>query len=459
MTIMVPNEPEDPERLREQLRQLEAQNAALEARLANTGGGAHIGDSVNTDGALFVGRDQFNFDIRLGAYEGEAPKDDAEARAIYLRVLASRCGDIPLSGLDRDADDAAARYPPLGLERVYIGLDTQTTVSAEAVQTALASAEPLMMADRNWERADDSRPLAAWEAVVLQRRLVLLGTPGSGKSTLVNRLCLALARNEWKDLEDWPEPERQRLPVLVILRDFASWLEGFQHAERQPEACPALLWDYLCHDLERRNLGFARPLLQAALEGKGLVLLDGLDEVPPSRRSVVLATVAAFAQRYDQPWLLVTCRIASYERAEWQLPKDRFQRFELAPFDGDQIKEFISAWYREIAERWNEPWERIRTLAARLQEALRKLDLRRLARNPLLLTVMALVHTHDKVLPDHRAVLYERIFAILLWRWETHKRRQDTEGEPELLAALRAAGCTETDLLVVLRRLAFEAHA
>ncbi|MEH6875354.1 MAG: hypothetical protein V7849_13280 [Candidatus Competibacter sp.] len=64
-------------------------------------------------------------------------------------------------------------------------------------------------------------------------------------------------------------------------------------------------------------------------------------------------------------------------------------------------------------------------MAARLQEALRKPDLRRLASNPLLLTVMALVHTHDKILPDHRVVLYERTVAILLWRWETHKRKDD----------------------------------
>ena len=357
---MDPNESEDLERLREKLRSLESlrgelddavidqKKAALEDRLrarVDTGGGAFVGGNVDTAGGDVVGRDQWNIDIRFGAYEGEAPQDEAETRAIYLRVLASRCGDIPLSGLDRDADDASTRYRPLGLERVFVNLDTQTPVSAKIIQKALASGKPPKPANRHPERADDSRPLAAWEAAVLHRRSVLLGAPGSGKSTLVNRLCLALARNEWKDLEGWPERERQRLPVLVILRDFARWLEG-RHAERQPDACPALLCDYLRHDLERRKLDFAWPLLSAALDRGAQVFLDGLDEVPPARRPIVLATIEAFAQRYDdRNWLLVTCRVASYQRAEWQLPKDRFVSFELAPFTDDQIKGFVSAWY------------------------------------------------------------------------------------------------------------------
>ena len=191
---------------------------------------------IDTGGGAFAGRDQWNVNIRLGAYEGEASKDDAEARVIYLRVLASRSGDIPLSGLDRDADDAAARYRPLGLERVYIGLDTQTTVSAKAVQEALASGKPLKTAGRNLEQAKDSRPLAAWEAVVLQRRLVLLGAPGSGKSTLVNRLCLALARNEWRDLEDWP--------AMRCWKSVRSESSGIRRAARPCKGCGngSLIW-------------------------------------------------------------------------------------------------------------------------------------------------------------------------------------------------------------------------
>jgi len=171
----------------------------------------------------------------------------------------------------------------------------------------------------------------------------------------------------------------------------------------------------------------------------------------------VLPTIDEFAKRYENAWLLVTCRVASYQQAEWRLPEERFPKFELAPFDSDKIQRFVTAWYDEMAERWKEPRERTRELAAKLNEALHRSDLARLAPNPLLLTVMALVHTHDEVLPDHRAVLHERIVELLLWRWEGRKQKRGEE--PELLARLRQAGCNSVDLLRELRRIAFEAHA
>ncbi len=61
-------------------------------------------------------------------------------------------------------------------------------------------------------------------------------------------------------------------------------------------------------------------------------------------------------------------------------------------------------------------------MVRQLQNAVRRKDLKRLAPNPLLLTVMALVHAHKGGLPDARALLYEETVEILLWRWEQIKR-------------------------------------
>ncbi len=441
------------EELKRQIARLQAELQALQGQTNTT---AHIEGGVKIDkGDAVIGAKIGTINIRYGIYEGEAPRSPAEARSIYLSVIADRCGDIPLTGLDREADDAGSRYRPLGLERVYIDLDTQMSVSAKAVEKALATRQAQATPLFREEQADDRRLLSALEATALQRRLVLTGAPGSGKTTFVNRLCLALAQAEWKDLERWPKRERRRLPVLVILRDLAQWIAS---RPTPPEPCAELLWEFIEHDLKRRKLDFAGKLVEQALEqGQAQVFLDGLDEAPPSLRPTVLSTIDEFARRYENAWLLVTCRVASYQQAEWRLPEERFPKFELAPFDSDKIQHFVTAWYDEMAERWKEPRERTRELAAKLNEALHRSDLARLAPNPLLLTVMALVHTHDKVLPDHRAVLYERIVELLLWRWEG--RKQDRGEEPELLARLRQAGCSPVDLLRELRRIAFEAHA
>jgi formylglycine-generating enzyme required for sulfatase activity len=76
----------------------------------------------------------------------------------------------------------------------------------------------------------------------------------------------------------------------------------------------------------------------------------------------------------------------------------------------------------------------------------------------LLLTVMALVHTHKGRLPDARALLYEETVDILLWRWEQVKTGGHDE-RPPLRQLLLEAKRTEIDLKAVLWKLAYEAHA
>lgn len=96
-------------------------------------------------------------------------------------------------------------------------------------------------------------------------------------------------------------------------------------------------------------------------------------------------------------------------------------------------------------------------LARALRGAIRRPDFCQLAPNLLLLTVIALVHTHKGRLPDARALLYEEKIDILLWRWEQVKLAGAT-GVPRLRQLLQDAGRTDVDLKRTLWRLAFEAH-
>ena len=131
--------------------------------------------------------------------------------------------------------------------------------------------------------------------------------------------------------------------------------------------------------------------------------------------------------------------------------------FTLAAFSDEQIDRFIAAWYAELARlgsvkpRWSRACKR------QLQAAVRRPDLWRLAANPLLLTVMALVHTHKGRLPEARALLYEETIDILLWRWEQLKT-SGTDEAPPLQHLLAQANRTDVDLKRVLWQLAFEAH-
>jgi len=415
--------------------------AALGAGAAVEGSGAlaQAGAVAAGAGGVAVGGN-----VHGNIYTGPPPQDPAEALRVYRRVLLSACRHLPLRGVDVNASDPTGGKRRLDLAQVYVDLDTTTQVD-------LTDEEKRERSERARIGERETRPLGVLEAAVANRCLVLLGDPGSGKSTFLNYLALCLAGQQ-AQLPGWPEAEAGAVPVCVVLRDLARCQP---QVERAGEPCH--LWNFVVGRLQAQNLAFVRkPLHQALEEGSAVVLLDGLDEIPTQAgRTFVRDAVAAFAVRYPASRILVTCRTLSYQDPAWRL--ERFPAFELAPFGAEKIDHFIAAWYAELSRLGVVKAEDADGLARRLREAVRRPDLWRLAPNPLLLTVMALVHTHKGRLPDARALLYEDTMDILLWRWEQIKAGGEEE-TPHLRQLLLDAGRTDVDLKRALWRLAFEAH-
>jgi formylglycine-generating enzyme required for sulfatase activity len=365
----------------------------------------------------------------------------------YCEKLIDDCGHIPLQGVAVGASDPTGRPERMELAAIYVDLDTRTSVR-ERVRKLRRPADVAMFED---DEVESSRPLRVLEAVASTRRAVLLGDPGSGKSTFLSYVALCLAAHRlhpeegWlKHLSGWKRAE-ELLPIPVILRDFARSLPAGE------PVTPDLLWSFIVDRLRRYRLGAAEALLEAALqEGRALVLLDGLDEIPSNADRVrVRDAVTAFANRYKKSDFLITCRTLSYRDPAWRVPDAK--PFELAPFDSGKIKAFIGHWYTELARRGAVEIGEAKASASRLQKAVRRPDLRNLAPNPLLLTVMALVHAHRGRLPEARALLYEEIIDLLLWRWENQRTKR-------LSKLLDEASLKEIDLKCALFRLAFEAH-
>jgi hypothetical protein len=437
--------------------------AGLQAAVATVKGSGALAQG---EGAVAAGAGgvAVGGDVHGNIYLGPPTTDPAEALAIYRRVLVQASSHLPLRGVDIGAGDATAEQKRLGLAHVYVNLDTKTQVRLTEAETKARHKK-----DREalFEREQDTRPLGALEAAGARRQMVLLGDPGSGKSTFVNHLAHCLAAHSLEPdtgwlghLPAWPAHQSDILPLVVILRDFAQGLP----ADLPERAEPRHLWDFIKARLTAQQLDFAtHPIHQHLENGHVLVLLDGLDEVTGlPRRTFVRDAVEAFVARYPGNRYLVTCRTLSYQ------PPDRsdrpdlrlstaFPSFELAPFNEEKIDRFITAWYAELARLGTVRSEDVDGLTRQLRQAVRRPDLWELAPNPLLLTVMALVHTHKGRLPDARALLYEETIDILLWRWEQVKAGGQ-ETTPPLRQLLRQAERTEIELKKALWKLAFEAH-
>jgi formylglycine-generating enzyme required for sulfatase activity len=382
-------------------------------------------------------------------------------RAAYLKRLVRECGLLRLLGLDTAAGHAAAdREGDVRLESIYVHLHTTRPALSEGDEAK--SRRPGPEQGREQQRA-----LTALEALVRYPHLALIGGPGAGKSTFANYLLLCLAVHGLPageqpftldlqaHLPGWPS-DLWPMPVRVSLREFARELPpGTHHGTAE------LLWRHI----ERRLAPldeFAPTLKEALLAGEALVVLDGLDEVSEtsvdrqtSRRRLVLQAVEEFALRdFPEARVLITCRVASYV-SPWTLPD--FVVAPLADFDQDKRDLFAQLWYTELARRGQLEGAKVAGKVAGLRRAIRRPDLARMAGNPLLLTVMALVHAREPELPEARALLYEKCVDVLLWLWE---RRKEEEGRPaDLLTLLQEAGVDRTFFVRALDRLAYEVHA
>ena len=442
----------------------------LEKRKAKTPGvSAHGTNALAAGAGAVVVKQGVQGNIRVtntqNQYIGARPSNPAKARRVYLQVLAETVSRLPLRAFDEHQSQAtgnAETHTEPTLTSIYTDLDTR-----EQIELSTAEKKAYKKDSQRSGLTRDTRPLRALEAVRKQPRLVLLGEPGSGKSTFVHHLICGLAMLELAPKLPWLAAFVKEwgatplLPVRIILRDFDAWLRS-----QQPQPVVAQVkhvLDFIAHQLDEQSMNFALPLIKDALQaGAAFVLLDGLDEVPSrAMRQFMRDAIVALVQRYPKSHYLVTCRTYAYQPPEdndIDLRVPTFPTSELAPFDDNQIEQFIKAWHTELITVGRLKPAKAADLQAKLLQAMReKPDLHRLAPNPLQLTLMTWVHTNDEELPDKRAALYDKALDLLLWRWDKQKRTDDTLTLNDYAAQVDG-GNGQAVIKAVLAQQAFVAH-
>ncbi|MBE2268689.1 MAG: SUMF1/EgtB/PvdO family nonheme iron enzyme [Anaerolinea sp.] len=338
------------------------------------------------------------------------------------------------------------------VDQVYTALDTRTAVTRETETGRIVSAEEVARQKQAGKKDDDFRAsaLTAMEAASFYPHLVLLGDPGSGKSTFVNFLTLCLTGQALDRSADWLERLKtqgwthgEKLPVVVTLRDFAQDVPADAH-----EGSAKLLFDHIERQLGKWKFEAAFVVIKQALEtGNALVLLDGLDEVPPAKRELVRDTITRFRERiHRNNRLIVTCRILSYTDDAWQIPAMHVET--IAPFDEDKTESFIRAWYTALGVLNEIDQETAEKRIADLTEGLQHPHLQNIAENPMLLTVMTIVHNHTGALPRESAKLYQQCVELLMLRWRSQEAR----------ALMENLDIREDDLYKMLWEIAYYAH-
>ncbi|MFD9713804.1 NACHT domain-containing protein, partial [Streptomyces sp. NPDC060006] len=387
---------------------------------------------------------QENFDVRRRSSEPSGVEAEADAAvARYFERLVQTCGRLNLDVLG--SDDRAGEQPAIRLRQVFEAPpaswdpprpELPARMWRELLERGEIPAEELPPGLRAeqveaWRKTRTERPpLPVLEAVasVLGRRLVLLGDPGAGKSTLSRYLALALAGG----LDAVPEAllelvEAGTVPVVVELRHLADserwhgrtmedFWETFNATERM--CLPRTVFEHLLENTHR-------PVL---------VVFDGLDEIfDPVRRAEVARQVVAFAQAHEHVRVILTSRVIGFTSGVFT--NADFSQAKLEDLPSKQVESFIRRWY--TAAHSEEPTEAAR-LAERLNSAVRGFpSVAQLAGNPLLLTILASIGLGATIPRDRREV-YRRAVDVLTGRWDRDGKhlalpRQD---HPDVAAAI-----------------------
>jgi len=377
----------------------------------------------------------------------------------YLKWMAGECEKVSLIGVFAARPEREPRLSDVFVlpalseyrreRRLPRDFSAPGPVGATPAVAPLGQGQALPPPELEPER-EERRPLPLPEAL-RRRTAVVLGEPGAGKSTLLRFLALAHARALTGDtslLRQLDPRAERRLPVLIPLRECAS-------AEC---SLTAFAEEYV----RRQTRGVLSPpssyFERQARRGRCLFLLDGLDEVLGLGDEVyqgLCDAVNALAVVEEKNRFLVTSRIAGWRG---MLSPD-FSTLAIDPFDPPRREEFIRKWYQAVeasaVERRESPDQaeiRRRRATERSDDLIRAIErsdrLQRLAANPMLLAVMAMVHRVDMTLPRERAALYRRCTELLLERWDVGRG----------IADRGATGLTLAQKESLMRRIGYQFH-
>lgn len=331
----------------------------------------------------------------------------------YTKFLLKDCGQMTIEGVRADLDTAQRKFD---LERLFVPLMT-TPVPPEIPANDPERQEKL----QRWQE-ENASAVPFGETFKANKRLALLALPGGGKTLLLKRLAVAYGDPARRSASEDDLPDLNLYPVLVRCREWREYID---------KPLPTI-FENLAQITGQFDLsGFWTALRPKLRSGEVLLLVDGLDEIHnDAHRSMFVEHLERFLEDYPETRVIITSREAGFSLVAPTLA--RFcERWKLAPLSKQAIEALCGHWHKLMIGDTPEGQSEAADLSHKL---LKTPALRRLAENPLLLTMLLVVkHGHGRLPPD-RVSLYERAVEVLLdtWNIKGHDALNAKEAVPQL---------------------------
>lgn len=307
--------------------------------------------------------------------------------------------------------------------------------SAAAIELELATTTVL---PRLCASGEPGKVVKLGDVLAKSRRAVIQGEPGAGKTTLLRCLCLAHAAPESGLLEriEAGRSREKRAPSPALPGGFVPVFLRLAHFRPRRESARELSTWMMESLTEDHGEERARAVIAEVDAGRGVVCLDGLDEIGDSGTRVRVAQVIeAWAATRDGVCWVTT-------RSHGATALKGFDAYAILPFEHRHMHEYLVR--REMA-RGRESSNAHRAADAWLDRFAESPATFEMLRNPLLLVIALASEEIGRRLPTERVHLYQGVIDTLVSEWNRARRPED---------ALRGSTGAVLDAKAVLRALA-----
>jgi hypothetical protein len=295
----------------------------------------------------------------------------------YVRTI---CGSIRILGMNQ----------PIKLEEIY--------TATKLLRYPRRRIETQILQEIN--HADvvelERHVITVEEALCQYKRLMIIGLPGAGKTTLLKNLCLL-------SLDKDVNGERY-IPVFVELRSFAF-----------PEEKISLMGKLESIFSEHITDG-ANVLKECLNDGRILIVLDGLDEVPEAFYNIVYKGIDSLVKSYPRNRFIISCRTKVFSDYKFE----EFTDLEIQEFSDEQINDMSHLYFSRSENCGSENSDFSNRFIAELDKYP---NVKVLASNPLLLMHLLYNFEYNNGIIAHRKLtLCDETVNILMIEWDRTRR-------------------------------------
>jgi energy-coupling factor transporter ATP-binding protein EcfA2 len=247
------------------------------------------------------------------------------------------------------------------------------------------------------------------ELLTLDRNFMVIGDPGSGKTTTIKRMVQLMLHSSAQTTS-----RLKRFPLLIVMREYPSAFSIFEmicariglsaHCELPKRREPAKYEN-------KREESIHLRLGAAAIEDcvadvlnnlETTIFFDGLDEIEASQQRYAEEDISKLARSLTKSQIIATCRSGGFSRQV-----AGFQVTEIRPLDRTQITEIVQKWLPNPDEFFAE---------------VSKLPSQDILDRPLLLTQMLVIFRGAGYLPSQPSAISRRLVSLLLKEWDEERR-------------------------------------